>query len=217
MPFELKKVLVPDLHACDLYQMKSSDTVQMREQILVLQNYRCVLCTKNLRGSTEACLDHQHRKKKSTIGEDGGGLLRGVLCRNCNVLEGKIWNVSTHRHKRKRVELPAILRRLASYYESGWYPIVHHYERPKCKAVSKRQYNKLCKAIRESNADALKPLPIPPFPKTKQKKITKALSVLFSRFKIDPYTSPNKNTKKKKTEHQDVSTATNTKAKTNEE
>lgn len=48
------------------------------------QNFTCAMCTTTLTIST-GCLDHDH----ST------GMVRGVLCRNCNGIEGKIKNLVT--------------------------------------------------------------------------------------------------------------------------
>lgn len=48
------------------------------------QGGKCAICQKGIT-LAEACLDHDH----ST------GLVRGVLCRNCNGIEGKIKNLVT--------------------------------------------------------------------------------------------------------------------------
>lgn len=48
------------------------------------QDGKCAICDKRLTLS-DACLDHDHYT----------GLIRGVLCRNCNGIEGKIKNLVT--------------------------------------------------------------------------------------------------------------------------
>lgn len=52
--------------------------------LLLRQGEQCALCKQKLTLAT-ACLDHDHKT----------GLIRGVLCRNCNGIEGKIHNLVT--------------------------------------------------------------------------------------------------------------------------
>ena len=57
----------------------------VKQRILELrQSFGCAICGIGLTVST-GCLDHDH----ST------GIIRGVLCRNCNGIEGKIKNLVT--------------------------------------------------------------------------------------------------------------------------
>ena len=75
----------------------------MRTAILNQQGNKCWLCDIDLSGVT-ACLDHDHVT----------GALRGVLCNNCNGIEGKIFNLA-RRAKRQKTELDFI-----SYIISYW-------------------------------------------------------------------------------------------------
>lgn len=171
----------------ELYQLRPSEIKKARDAIAALQGGSCYVCRKPFSSDSKAtpCLDHQHKRKRSDPnGPDGAGCLRGVLCSACNVLEGKIWNVS-HRHRRTKHQIPALLRRLALYYEEGWYPCIHPREKPRVPGVSKMQYNRLKKKLLERRPNAK----MPAFPKTKAKKLTKALRLLFTEFQIDPYVS----------------------------
>lgn len=166
-----------------LYQLRPSQTKVARDAISAVQGGKCFICQESFSISVRACLDHQHKRRRSDPnGPDGAGCVRGVLCSACNVLEGKIWNVS-YRHKRSKKQIPALLRQLACYYEAGWYPCIHPSEKPTAPKVSKRQYNRLQKALEQSRPNAK----MPPFPRTKNKKITKGLEKLFAEFGIDPY------------------------------
>ena len=73
-------------------QLKTSEVKEIREKILKKQDNKCKLCNDPITEESGISLDHQHMTSKETIGEDGAGLVRGVLCRACNVMEGKIWN-----------------------------------------------------------------------------------------------------------------------------
>jgi len=74
------------------------------------QNFQCALCPTALTVRT-GCLDHDHYT----------GLIRGVLCRNCNGIEGKVKNLSI----RGRRTLPPkdYIRNIAAYWE------VHEHDR----------------------------------------------------------------------------------------
>jgi hypothetical protein len=102
--------------------LKYKEIKQYRESIWKEQEYKCAICKLEI-DQAECCLDHQHNTKKETIGENGAGLIRGVLCRNCNSLEGKIWNNS--KRYGKFAMLPTFLRNLADYLEKENYPLIH--------------------------------------------------------------------------------------------
>lgn len=66
-----------------MQRIKTSDIPRVKQAILAKrQNFECAICPQKLTVAT-GCLDHDH----ST------GLIRGVLCRNCNGIEGKIKNL----------------------------------------------------------------------------------------------------------------------------
>lgn len=79
-------------------QIKQSEIPKVKERLMREdQDYICPLCETSLLRlpSRSRCLDHDHRK---TTPNAGG--VRGVLCSNCNGMEGKIHNAAV-RAKRK--------------------------------------------------------------------------------------------------------------------
>jgi len=85
-------------------KLKHAEIKPLREELLKKQGGCCAICTKKIRPD-EAVLDHCHRT----------GHIRDVLCRNCNGIEGKIFNLAT-RAKRQWTER-AILDRFKGYWE----------------------------------------------------------------------------------------------------
>lgn len=161
-------------------QLKAKDISDIRDMILHQdQDGCCALCTKPIHEKSGVSLDHQHRTQSSEIGENGGGLIRGVLCRGCNVFEGKIWNNS----KRFGLhdDLSGWLRALADYLDKENYHYIHPSEEPKVPKLSKRYYNKLKKEYGLSGKRAK----FPEFPKSG--KLTVKLAKLFEEFEISPY------------------------------
>ena len=61
---------------------KQSEIQKIKTELLEIQNWKCPLCNLDLRDviSRNICLDHDH----------DSGVIRAVLCRNCNAMEGKI-------------------------------------------------------------------------------------------------------------------------------
>lgn len=79
--------------------------------MLLKQVARCSLCRTSLSSPTDACLDHCHVS----------GNIREVLCRNCNGIEGKIFNLA---RRAKRDATPEWwLSRLLAYW-------LKHIEKP---------------------------------------------------------------------------------------
>lgn len=163
-------------------QLKAGDIPEIRESILKEQNGKCSLCNCEITSETGYSLDHQHMTLKEEIGDDGAGLVRGVLCRGCNVMEGKIWN-----NMKRYIQVDNVQERiewlesLVNYYKKENYPMIHPAEKPKDKKIAKSKYNKLQKAYKESGKKAK----FPPYPTSG--KMTKKLDELFSTFKISPY------------------------------
>ena len=167
----------------DLKSLKSSDIPKIRKELLEKQGFKCATCGKNISESDRITLDHQHKLKKSDEnGIDGNGLVRGVLCADCNCSEGKIWHSMTRFQQtytnKERIEW---LRHLITYYEQEPYPYIHPSEVKKEKDVSKKNFNKLNKEYKLKYPNK-KPLEYP-----KSKKLTKGLKVLFEEFNINPY------------------------------
>lgn len=165
-----------------LKELKATDVKTIRNEILKEQNYICPLCHKRITESDRITLDHQHKNKKSDInGFNNNGLVRGVLCSDCNCSEGKIWN-STKRFQKAATAQDRIewLRNLISYYEKEPYPYIHPTEVEKAKTLSKKNFNTLNKLyIAKYNK---KPLVFP-----KSKKMTKGLQKFYLEFNINPY------------------------------
>lgn len=164
-------------------QLKTSDIKDIRNLILEKQNFKCAICGKDISNCDGVSLDHQHKLNKSQqIGDDGAGLIRGVLCRECNVLEGKIWNNGTRYKQFKTVmERIAWLQSLINYYSKKNYDMIHPSEKIIKKDISKRQFNKLQKLFKEKYPKRK----ILEFPKSK--KLTKQLEKYFNEFSINPY------------------------------
>lgn len=73
-------------------RLKKKDLSKIRDEIASIQGNKCSICLIDLNG--EGCLDHDHKT----------GRIRSVLCRNCNGMEGKIFNLC-RRGKRDKTEL----------------------------------------------------------------------------------------------------------------
>lgn len=94
-------------------KLKYSEVKQYREKMLKEQNNLCGLCGEHL-DLEEAVLDHDHKT----------GLIRKVLHRGCNSLEGKIVN----NMPRSRVDirrLEGIARNLVNYLTTQHTDIRH--------------------------------------------------------------------------------------------
>lgn len=160
-----------------IIQLKYVDILKTKEELLKNQEGKCAICGKEI-SLGEAVLDHQHKNKRSDVnGVNGNGLIRGVLCRDCNCMEGKVWN-NLKRYKQcltvqERVEW---LNNLISYYGKGTLPLIHPTERAKEKKVSKRQFNRLCKITNKKLV----------YPKSGM--LTKPLKALFDKYCLSPYT-----------------------------
>ena len=135
----------------NLIQLKTTEVQEFRDKLLQEQNNRCKICNKEITENSGIALDHQHRFSKEPIGENGAGLIRGVLCRNCNLLEGKIWNQSRRFGISNKQDLVQWLHSLIDYLESDPTNYIHPSEKPKRPLLKKREYNKLCKILDEKN------------------------------------------------------------------
>lgn len=93
-------------------KLKQSDVPKVRNALAEVQRFFCPLCLKRWsvaerRRAVDMCLDHDHKT----------GHIRGVLCRNCNGMEGKL-NTIAKRAKRSGSELEW-LRRVVEYWETA--------------------------------------------------------------------------------------------------
>ena len=134
-----------------LSQLKQKDLKALRVKYYHLQKGRCPLlgCTYPIEDAT---LDHCHSTKKDTIGVNGKGLVRGVIHRQANSLEGKITNAFRRLGLHKfGIPLPDFLRNLADFLESpplDHLQLIHPTEKPKTKKLKKASYNKMQKAYK---------------------------------------------------------------------
>lgn len=92
-------------------RLKTKDIPILRDKIAISQDGKCWICRIDLRCVTPA-LDHDHKT----------GLIRSVLCTNCNAMEGKLFNVA-RRGKRQRTEMEFV-KSIVAYWE-------HHAQNPR--------------------------------------------------------------------------------------
>lgn len=99
-------------------------------RLLPLQKYTCPLCHGSLRATSkrQPVLDHCHTT----------GRIRDVLCRNCNGMEGKVFNLA-RRSKGKLTE-KVWLANVVRYWhrhEQNQHGLVHHtYKTPEDKRLA---------------------------------------------------------------------------------
>ena len=156
-------------------QLLSKEIPSLRAHLLKKQNGLCLICGKRIEDG-EAVLDHHHQKK---IG--GTGLIRGTLCRTCNVFLAKSEN-NCNRYKIQPDELPRVLRNMADYLEKKQLPYIHPSEKPKKQILKKSSYNKLKKAYTGN-------IKFPVYRTRKGKNtqgMTKPLQKLFDEYDIVP-------------------------------
>ena len=162
--------------------MKSKDVKSLKQILLEKQEYRCAICGKELT-LENSVLDHQHKNRKTDPnGINGDGLVRGVLCQEDNLTEGKIWNATKRFQGARTVQDRIIwLQKLIKYYQQDPYPYIHPTEVKKEPDLSKKNFNKLAKLYKEKYPKK-KPLEYP-----KSKKMTKSLKLLYKEFDINPF------------------------------
>jgi len=130
----------------------------------------------------DSVFDHKHITRKEIedgkIGEDGKGLLRGVLHDQANVMEGKIARLYKRYGLNKFIALPELLRNIASYLENPPMPqkYIHPNEKLKVKRLGKRDYNRVKKYYFEMYPKRRK---IPEYPKSG--KMTKEWKVMIEK------------------------------------
>ena len=84
-------------------RLKAKDISGFRDKVILQQDGKCWLCEIDLKTVTP-CLDHDHET----------GRIRGVLCQNCNGIEGKIKNLA-RRGKRERTSYEFV-NKVLSYW-----------------------------------------------------------------------------------------------------
>ena len=166
-------------------QLESKDLKKVRKFFHKQQKNICPILKQEF-DISEMVVDHKHRKKSTPIGEDDCGLVRGVIQRQANVLEGKISNAFVRYGMHKfGLTVPEFLRNLADYMENP--PLfrleprlIHPKEKGKVKKLKKISYNKLKKmCITEGFKGKF-----PAYPKSG--KLIVALEKLFDLVNLEP-------------------------------
>jgi hypothetical protein len=131
-----------------------TDTGAFRRYWLEQQNGECPILKDRI-SLKDASMDHTHKKVSEKLGgRDRKGLVRAILHKSLNALEGKVINYWSRTNLKHKYKLQDILRNLADYYdmiEQGALPIPPKYiypsEKPKeyKEPVTKTQYNKIKK------------------------------------------------------------------------
>lgn len=158
-------------------EIPQSSIPKIRDFLLEKQHQKCAICEVTISSQTGVALDHQHCTKSEGLGENGAGLIRGVLCRNCNSLEGKFWNASK-RYRINGVEDSPVssrvqwLRNLANYLENNASnnveilgEFVLHPKETRIPKISKTEYNQIKEAFEEDQSNYKKDGSLKPFPK----------------------------------------------------
>jgi len=90
-----------------LIQMKRSDIPKVREELRIKQNNKCLICGKEFTDKIRPVLDHNH----------SSWMVRGVLCRECNILEAKYYNAFVRVGARnKGIDYVTMLKGLIRYF-----------------------------------------------------------------------------------------------------
>lgn len=102
----------------NINRIKVKDIPVLRKKLAVLQENKCLICRVDL-DSVVSCLDHDHKS----------GVIRSVLCANCNGIEGKIFNLA-RRGKRSDTEFN-FLTKILCYWEAWSNPPKDAFIHPK--------------------------------------------------------------------------------------
>lgn len=109
-------------------RLKTSQIPPVRAKLAEKQGQKCALCQRAIAGrnAKHPCLDHDHIT----------GYIRDVLCRNCNGLEGKIFNLARRCLKGKELEF---LQRIVAYWERHKVPQHGGYIHPTFKTADEKR------------------------------------------------------------------------------
>lgn len=109
-------------------RLTHSKVAPARDALLKKQGRRCPLCDGVMGGKgKQPVLDHDHNT----------GFIRDVICRNCNGMEGKVFNLA-RRAKNKFTE-KEWLERLLAYYERHETPQHGGYLHPTYKTPAEKR------------------------------------------------------------------------------
>lgn len=119
-------------------RIKFKELAGIKKKLLRQQRGRCALCGMELKDDKDICLDHDHKQ----------GFIRAILCRNCNAMEGKVFNCA-NRAKRggTRAEWLEAVLMYWQKHEKCRTGLIHHTH--KTDAEKRKKANKKAKLRRE--------------------------------------------------------------------
>ena len=175
-------------------QIKQEDLVKIRKFFHEKMNKGICPILKIEFDVDEMVVDHAHKVNSKNLGTDDGSLIRGVIHRQANTMEGKITNsfIRCGLHKFD-ITLPEFLRYLADFIEDSpmtYLQYIHPNEKMKEPKLMKRSFNKL-QRLYELKYPKRKLLIWDPHPEKKRKrkftkKLTKKLAELYEEFELEP-------------------------------
>lgn len=120
---------------------------EVRQKLLLEQNGYCALCPQKFTDPKDICVDHDHTT----------GFIRALLCRNCNSMEGKIFNCA--RRAKRTLTTIVWLQRILDYWklhetnQTGFLHPTHRTQDEKRIRYNKKERKKRAKAklSKESN------------------------------------------------------------------
>lgn len=128
-------------------RLKPKEIAEHKKKLVAQQGGKCGLCGIDLSTvpTRDICLDHDHKN----------GHVRAALCRNCNGIEGKIYNLA-NRGKRGHT-LPRFVELLLAYWDrhnpEGRTDLVYH---PNHRTDDEKRVERNRKArLRRAKAQAL--------------------------------------------------------------
>ena len=164
--------------------LAAKDLKRFRHDIHTSQDNLCPILQKRFPEDIMV-VDHKHRRKGESLGENGAGCIRGVIHRQANVLEGKFINAFYRYGLHKFIDPVKFLRNLADYLESGTSDIIHpseaRLERKKgIKRLKKSSFKILLKKLEHSNYRGK----LPEYPRLGR--MTVVLFKLFKKVNLQP-------------------------------
>lgn len=160
----------------NLFYLTNSDLEQLKNKIINSENYVCPILKVKIE-KEDCAFDHKHitlkDKKDKKLGDEGKGLLRGLIHFMANTFEGKvIKGFKRSGLEKEGFDLPEILRNLADYIENP--PLeqiyVHPKEKPKKRTLTQIEYQRICKYYFEIFP---RKRSLPKYPKSEKNNMTK--------------------------------------------
>ncbi len=136
----------------ELIQLQVKDKHDFRQKWLSKQKNICPILKQKIKFK-DSIIDHRHKLKSDELGgEEGLGLVRGILHFSCNAWEGKVVNSFKRTGLSKKISISDALRNLADYLDKEKEPIISpiyiypgEEPREKKKELGKRAYNRVVK------------------------------------------------------------------------